>query len=519
MPGIWGIFTSNRNNNLLNRLEQAIKTTEENKTFPFSFNKLYDRKNNIIGSIKHQNWYPIHSKENKDRLVILEGLTYNVSIQEFLENLENTFCKKYSTDNLMEKVREIQQKTDGQYIAIIVDKNSGETIVFNDLLGRLPLYYYKADTFFIFSRWIRLILLIMQKVDFDTLALAEFLVFLYPLGDKTLFQNIKRLMPASLIVAKTKRKSEAVKILKTYNWNFDPKPYATTAEKLANLLMEITRSRIATIRKYGLTPVFSLSGGIDSRTVLASFILEGMQPRAITYVEEFLPPYETLWEIHIAKKVGKLFKLQHEIFDLSRPPTYSEALRLVYLVDGLCYTAFGYTFRKHNYLRRYGEKYALILGAGGDKLLQPLKFPRQARNIRQLARCIIERESILPPSIVAKLLKNVTEDDILTSVIQTLQSYPEKTLEGKNRRFMILEHSFKFLFKGCDRERFFCWTIVPMFSSEFVKTTAGIPEKEKENYKLYRKVMMILDKRLCIIPYYNIGLPPHLAGCCANAFD
>src|SRR5690606_25758410 len=75
-------------------------------------------------------------------------------------------------------------------------------LVFNDYLGRLPLYYSIESNRIIISREIKTHLEFNAKISLDYCGISEYLMLGYALGHKTIFYNIQRLNPGEILLIK-----------------------------------------------------------------------------------------------------------------------------------------------------------------------------------------------------------------------------------------------------------------------------------------------------------------------------
>lgn len=71
-----------------------------------------------------------------------------------------------------------------------------------DPFGIKPFYYVVVGDCLIFASEVKALLPFMANIDTDTHAFTEYLVFQYPIGEQTLFKNIKQLMPAHTLSVK-----------------------------------------------------------------------------------------------------------------------------------------------------------------------------------------------------------------------------------------------------------------------------------------------------------------------------
>ncbi len=120
-----------------------------------------------------------------------------------------------------------------------MNKGNNEIAIINDALGRLPMYYYKADGQLLISREIRFISTLINIKKFDKMAIAQYLLFGYSLGKRTLLENISRLEAATLI----NLNNFAIELKYIHRFNFEDKKYKErTIEENANHLVEAFRN-------------------------------------------------------------------------------------------------------------------------------------------------------------------------------------------------------------------------------------------------------------------------------------
>ena len=78
-------------------------------------------------------------------------------------------------------------------------------VIINDILGRLPLYYYhKRESELIVSRELPFLASLTgddphEDNRFDRIGMAQYLLIGFPLGNRTLLADVSRLKPASLL--------------------------------------------------------------------------------------------------------------------------------------------------------------------------------------------------------------------------------------------------------------------------------------------------------------------------------
>jgi len=155
----------------------------------------------------------------------------------------------------------------GMFAFALWDERKKILFCARDRIGVKPFYYYQNEDTFIFASEIKALLttkLIGKKVDEK--ALQEYLVFQTVLGEKTLFHQIKKLLPGYFMMV-----DENAKVLQIKNyWNlrFDI-DFDHTEEYFVDKLRVLLEDAVK-IRLRSDVPLGShLSGGLDSSTVVS----------------------------------------------------------------------------------------------------------------------------------------------------------------------------------------------------------------------------------------------------------
>ena len=157
---------------------------------------------------------------------------------------------------------------DGAFAIVLFDSQEKAVSVVSDRLGLRPLYYWVSPKLFAFSAEVKSFLdLPGFPKQVDPLALEEFLAYGYMLNDRTWFENVRVLEPATILRVSQSKCSQT----QYWSWN-DVKPLPPTvsvdeaAEEMGWLWQKAVESHVASDHTYSLT----LSGGLDSRAVLAA---------------------------------------------------------------------------------------------------------------------------------------------------------------------------------------------------------------------------------------------------------
>lgn len=437
MPGIFFIW-SRKGTPELNKFEEILKYSENVNV------RIFKRGENwVVGYSYHEN-YPI-----------AEG-------RSFVEEGRN-----YGGGN-------------GEYVKYSIDLERNTLTVETDFLSRLPLYVYKSDGEFALLREPK-ILRTMGKLTIDRIGLFEYLVFGYPLGNRTLLSGLSRVFPNFKLTFNL--------VTGEYTIEEETPNFEEMKEEgdLIQSFIEAIRLRI------GSPNTLLLSAGMDSRLVGA-----GLKYLEVPFKAIFFTVGEKYKEeIEIVRETAE--RLGVSLIEVKLKEDISLFERLSVLKDGLD-NAGAFMLHLFDGVERSG---IFMTGDGGDKVLPDLRPPGLIMSIERLADFVLEENALMRPSVASRLVGK--KNDFKTHLIEHLLSYPEKNKKMKYVHFLIMERGFRWLFEGEDRNRFFVWSTTPFYDKVFFLTAMSIDEKKKRNYRLFRKILEKLSPSLLDIPYVRIG--------------
>ncbi len=201
-------------------------------------------------------------------------ITYNGEVYNFkevrvqLESLGYQFHSNTDTEVVLNAFAEWQhecvKKFNGMFAFAIWDKKEKQLFLARDRYGIKPLYYCLTDQHLIFSSEIKAIMASnLYQSTLDKEGLVEYLTFQNFFTDKTLFQDVKMLMPGNYAYAKANGKIE-----KTQYWNFNFCGSLKISEREA--IEETDRLFKQAVQRQLVSDVHInayLSGGIDSGAI------------------------------------------------------------------------------------------------------------------------------------------------------------------------------------------------------------------------------------------------------------
>ncbi|MBL4702914.1 MAG: asparagine synthase (glutamine-hydrolyzing), partial [Flavobacteriales bacterium] len=153
----------------------------------------------------------------------------------------------------------------GAFAISILDEREGKLHLIRDRAGIKPLYWWNRDNQFVFASEIKSILKAGVEAELATEHLQRFFVFKYSPAQETLFKNIYKIAPGTIL---TKDIGSAEVQVKTY-WKPSYKPETNYNYKEKQEEIRITLGKAVQRRLIADVPIANfLSGGLDS-TIIA----------------------------------------------------------------------------------------------------------------------------------------------------------------------------------------------------------------------------------------------------------
>ncbi len=245
--------------------------------------------------------------------IVLNGEIYNhLEIRQTLEELGYHFRGHSDTETVLYGFAQwgeaIFQKLNGIFAVGIYDQQKKEVYLARDRFGVKPLYYFKDQSKLIFSSEIKSILAsgVYPKLSYKSL--HEFLYYGYPLGDRTMLEGIKKVLPGYYLKISQPFHTKKCCFWKPENL-LELSPFADSEEeaikKTRALLEKAVRRQLMSDVPVG---VF-LSGGIDSSAITA-FASRHFPGKLKTYSTGF-DFDEGHNELPLAAEIAKTFGTEH----------------------------------------------------------------------------------------------------------------------------------------------------------------------------------------------------------------
>lgn len=431
---------------------------------------------NTVSFFSGYDGYPFRQYDTGDFSISIEGLIYNQTDAETESLLMNT-AQDYCADRDYEtEIKKFIEAADGEYLIHIYFKKKNESLIFNDRWGKLPVFYASEDGIFALSREIKFILHFLPQIAFNRLTMAEFLVFEYNFGDKTLIDGIHRLAPATMVkINHSSTVAEAeFKVLKPVDLT-GLNTRLTRKEMIDECLRLFRKSledRINKLHERNLLITADLSGGFDTRAVFAG--LCNLDVDFIACNDNII----TGNEMDIAGKVAEIFGKNLLCFEAPHPvDDIPELSRLTYITDCLvnCHTTTACWYDDIERDRIIKGRHANFMGFGGEPIRHPLK-PKSG--YAELHEMLIDDafSNFLRIPDACRLL-GISKDEFSLNIKNEIDKYPEQSIDDKLKHLFFDLHD-KQVKGGENRHRIFRWTVNPLWGNDlFDFEISNIPLK------------------------------------------
>jgi len=258
----------------------------------------------------------------------IEGGIHNFSeIIELFKYSSRSFAELLIDASIDNRLENVLSKIDGCFTAILYDKN--ELKLISDRYGMKSLYLWNDGYHFAWVSELKALLALeCFNPEINTQAIECFMDLGYFIGNMTWFNNVK-LINAASIITYSLRERKIIEEKRYWKWS-KIKPIDISFNKavviLGNLLQNAVKKRVKKGENLGI----SLSGGLDSRMILAAINqIDDLSVKCFTFGKR------GCLDIEIAKKVSSINKNYHKIFELNENNWMNERLHQIWRSDGM----------------------------------------------------------------------------------------------------------------------------------------------------------------------------------------
>lgn len=199
-------------------------------------------------------------------------------------------------------------KLEGAFLIAVWDGYTGQFWLVNDRFGLYPLYYAYVPQYFSFAPEIKAVLCAPTVPRcLDTTAIAQYMRFQQLLGERTWFEDVRLLSPASLVCYVPNTNS--LSIIRYWDWDRIEQHKGITFDEAVEEVGRLFQRAVDAMSAPPLRAGVYLSGGLDGRTILG-FLRD---PKATTTITYGAPGCR---DVVYAKRIARCVGSQHRWFPL-----------------------------------------------------------------------------------------------------------------------------------------------------------------------------------------------------------
>ncbi|MFH1061309.1 MAG: asparagine synthase (glutamine-hydrolyzing) [Candidatus Omnitrophota bacterium] len=300
--------------------------------------------------------------EDKTVWVIVNGEVYNyIELRGMLEKKGHVFYTQTDSEVIVHLYEQYQEAAleylRGMFAFALWDKQKKKLFIARDRTGQKPLVYWHDDKRFAFSSELKSLLTapwINREVDPEALNL--YLSFLYVPAPKTIFKNIKKLLPAHYLVVENGKLE-----IKKY-WSLQPR--IGSRKSIKEYKQGILEQLDQAIKLHLVSDVplgVFLSGGIDSSAIVSQM------SKYTSNIKTFSVGFENKLynELEYAQIIAGKFSTEHH--ELIVKPKAIEIMPKLISHYGEPYA--DYSCIPTYYISQFASRYVKVAlcGDGGDE--------------------------------------------------------------------------------------------------------------------------------------------------------
>jgi asparagine synthetase B (glutamine-hydrolysing) len=429
---------------------------------------------------------------------------------------------EYCLHLYLERGPQFVRSLNGTFTIAVYDRRDHTIHLYNDRFGSAPLFIWTGDRQCVFASSQRSLLCYRDHIgrQYDRDAIAELVVFERVLGEKTLFTDIRRLVPASHAIWN----AEGLRIEKY--WCISCEEDVGTMKNWRDAAVEVNRRLDRSLRKRqadGAKAAALVSGGIDSRLLLHFCSRETL---ALTFSNRNFPlSIETRLAARAAHVLGK----EHVIVDRESDHYAMVAELAVDVIESQMVFASSHSLGLHQQMLQTGIQIVLTgnwfdtffkgMYSAGDVVENG--YPDEPRLLRRrrLARRLADSQIVRRLRHLDLMMLALTDDMkeraavAKERAIQTLimLGADADNLEACAEGFTVLDLqacppiAFARGLRTCFPDR------SPTYDNDLQLLAMSIPVQWKTDGRIVRRALQLANPRVAHIIDANTGLP---AGLC-----
>lgn len=205
---------------------------------------------------------------------------------------------------------EFPARMHGLFAGLLIDERQGKSLLFNDRFGVERLFVYEDDRKLIFSSEAKAILAVVPETrSLDPDGVAEFLACGCSFGETSLFRNIRVLPPGTIITCARGKVPRARQYFDRAAWErVEPMTEWDFVARFGEALENVIERQASQPPQVAV----SLTGGLDSRMIMAGLVATNSSVRCYT----FGSMYRDTYDVRVARRVAERCGQPHTVLRL-----------------------------------------------------------------------------------------------------------------------------------------------------------------------------------------------------------
>lgn len=339
----------------------------------------------------------------------------------------------------------------------------------------------------------------------NPLFLALNLIFAYVPGRGSFYDEIDTLRCGTLGVYDIA--ADALLISDEPNLRFPKIDYSGNRKQR---LQELADCFHAAVRKTSSKAknILALSGGMDSRAVIASLQMQKIAYEAITYKDAENTASD---DVAVAAQIALAVNCKHHVIKMPME-SHNHYRKLFTIKAGINYLGVAFFLQFLEAVQKqHPEGINMITGDGGDKVMPCLLPKHRLSSGTMFLNYLYANNAIFPVQTAAELL-GLKPAEIDNYLLTLAGSYSGKDYDEKYKCFILAERGGRWLFEGEDRNRAYVNSLTPFYDYGFYRKAMQIPDEWKIGGGFYRQFLSAIAPQLSKIRLANSILKPSQPG-------
>ena len=459
--------------------------------------------------------YPFHNLigENEDTAIAFWGYLWDEVDLMKRTGVEGNNLKDISLGQLLLKLHKKEGlegfcNLNGRFVIALWDKGKKTLVLINDRYGFCKLFYWLTSKRILFASEYKAIVWhesFPKKID--KIAVSDFFSIGFSTGDRTFFEHVKLLPPASIATFKMDG-SFSIKKYWDYSFHSEDEPVWTEehyVDQFFELLTKAIKKQIGSTNNIGLP----LSGGLDSRTLAGILHKLGLQREVKTF--SYGNPYcfDVKYGMGIAKKLG----FEHSYLPIESTYLRDNAERFVWLAEDTVSCLNAHMLLTYPFIRKNSLE-TIMTGFFGDTICGSGSYLDgiQGETDDEL---ILKKQYGLQEIMKDEDMAVYANEDFYSKVRgATFEAVRSRYFQChskdkffRTRYFLLYERQRRFTSFNLYMFDFVGGVLSPFVDHDFVEFILHVPSVLMLDRNLYMKMIVKHLPEVASVPYNNTRLP------------